>query len=119
MNGNRKSLPTESGESIERAISACLLLALLVGCASSPPRPPVTVAQILEMSQKGTPADTIIARISESKTVYRLPASKLVALGEEGVPGPVLDYMQQTHFIVAGKQAAREYFFQTRTLIVK
>ncbi len=115
MNCNRKCLPNESGEYLARAISACLL-ALLVGCASSAPKTPVTVARILEMSQSGTPADTIIASIHESNSVYRLPASELVALGEKGVPGPVLDYMQQTHFKVASQQAAREYFFETKML---
>jgi hypothetical protein len=115
MNGNRKCFPNESGEYLGRALSACLL-ALLAGCASTATKPPVTVAQILAMSKDGTPADTIIASMHESNSVFRLPASALVALGEEGVPGPVLDYMQQTHFKAASKQAAREYYFETKML---
>jgi len=115
MNGNPKRLPNESVERIERAMSICLVV-LLAGCASSAPKPPVTVAQILEMSHKGTSADTIIERMHESKSVYLLPASELVALGEAGVPGPVLDYMQQTHFKAASKRAARDYFFETKML---
>jgi hypothetical protein len=115
MNCNRRCLPNERGEYIERAISVCLL-ALFTGCASSPTKPPVTVAQILDMSKSGTSADTIIARMHESNSLYLLRASELVTLGEAGVPGPVLDYMQQTHFKVAGKRAAREYFFETKML---
>jgi hypothetical protein len=115
MNGNGKCLPNESVEWIERAMSICIVV-WLAGCASGAPKPPVTVAQILEMSHKGTSADTIIERMHESKSVYLLPASELVALGEAGVPGPVLDYMQQTHFKAASKRAARDYFFETKML---
>jgi|KBSMisStaDraftv2_1062788.scaffolds.fasta_scaffold1101578_2 hypothetical protein len=115
MNGIRKCLPNESVEWIERAMSICIVV-WLAGCASGAPKPPVTVAQILEMSHKGTSADTIIERMHESKSVYLLPASELVALGEAGVPGPVLDYMQQTHFKAASKRAARDYFFETKML---
>jgi len=115
MDGNPGRVPNESGKTFARATCACLL-ALLVGCASTAPKVPVTVSQIVEMSQNGTSADRIIARLRESNSVYRLPASELVALGEEGVPGPVLDYMQQTHFKVASRRAAREYFLETRML---
>ncbi len=115
MNGNRKRLPREPGEIIERAISVFLVV-LLAGCASATVKPPATVAEILKMSQSGTPADEMIARMQESNSVYRMPASELVALGEEGVPGPVLDYMQETRFKAVSRRAAREYYFETKTL---
>ena len=97
-------------------IVGCLAASLIVGCASNLSKPPVTVEEIVEMGQQGVPADTIIGRIKESGAVYQLPASRLVALGEMGVPGPVLDYMQQTHFKAAGQQADEEYYFNTRML---
>jgi hypothetical protein len=97
-------------------MAGCLAALLIVGCASDLLKPAVTVEQIVEMGQQGVPADTIIDRIKQSGAVYRLPASRLVALGEMGVPGPVLDYMQQTHFKVAGQHAVEEYYFSTRML---
>ena len=112
MNGNRKRLRA-SGANITRALAACLL-ALSAGCATT--APPVSVAQVLQMSHESLPSDTIIARMRETDSVYPLPASQLVALGEAGVPGPVLDYMQQTRFKSVSKRAAREYFFETRPL---
>ena len=97
-------------------IVGCLAALMIGGCASDPSKPPVTVEQIVQMGQQGVPADTIIDRIKVSGAVYQLPASRLVALGEMGVPGPVLDYMQQTHFKVASQQAVEEYYFSTRML---
>jgi|GEM_PF-2859540 len=77
------------------------------GCASySHPHPaPVTVAQIIDMSGNGTPADAIISRIKASGTVYRLKASQLAELEKKGVPAAVIDYMQGT-FLDAVKRDA-------------
>ena len=102
-------------------VAGCLAAFLVAGCASnlSKPPAPVKVEQIVEMSKQGVPADTIIARIKESGAVYRLPASGLVALGEMGVPGPVLDYMQHTRFKMVSQRAAEEYDFRLNALGVK
>ena len=62
-----------------------------------PTKPPVTVPQILLMSKEGVPADEIIEQMRESGTVYRLQASQLAQLKEQGVPDAVIDYMQQTY----------------------
>lgn len=96
--------------------AGCLAVLLVAGCAINPAKPPVTVEEIVQMGQQGIPPDTIIDRIKESHAQYQLPASELVALGEEGVPGPVLDYMQQTHFRMASQRAAEEYDFQIKSL---
>ena len=61
-----------------------------------PPKPPVTVPQIVLMSKEGVPADEIIEKMRESGTVYILQASQLAQLKEQGVPDAVIDYMQQT-----------------------
>ena len=78
--------------------SAALVL-LVAGCATmGAPRPaPVTVPQIVAMAQAGVSADDIIAQIQASGTVYRLKASQLAKLEQEGVPAKVIDYMQQTY----------------------
>jgi hypothetical protein len=76
----------------------------LSGCANlganlmgEPTKPPVTVPQIVLMSKEGVPADEIIEQMRESGTVYRLQASQLAQLKEQGVPDAVIDYMQQTY----------------------
>jgi hypothetical protein len=58
---------------------------------------PVTVAQVVAMSRAGQPADAIVAKMRESGTVYRLSASQLAGLRDQGVPDTVIDYMQGTY----------------------
>lgn len=58
---------------------------------------PVTVPQIIAMAKEGIPADDIIAKMKASRTVYRLKASQLAELHEEGVPDKVINYMQRTY----------------------
>ena len=58
---------------------------------------PFTVSQVVAMSRAGEPADAIIAKMRESGTVYRLSASQLAKLHDEGVPDAVVDYMQETY----------------------
>jgi hypothetical protein len=79
------------------------------GCASSrvPSVPPVTVADIVSMSQNHVPADEIIARIRASGTVYRLKADQLVKLKAEGVPDDVLNYMQETYLEAVRRDQSR------------
>jgi hypothetical protein len=62
-----------------------------------PAKPPVTVPQIILMSREGVPSEDIIAKIQDSRTVYRLQASQLAQLKEEGVSDAVINYMQQTY----------------------
>ncbi len=71
----------------------------LSGCATllKPLPPPPTAAEIVQMARDGRPADEIIVRMKESQAVYRLPASELAKLREQGVPDAVIDYMQRTY----------------------
>lgn len=72
---------------------------LLGGCATiGIGRPePVTVDQVVAMSRSGQTTDAMLAKMRESGTVYRLSASQLAKLHDEGVPDAVLDYMQETY----------------------
>ena len=85
-----------------RGISACRTLvvaitsALLVASCATTPNP-VTVSEVVAMSKEGTDASVIIARMRETRSVYRLPGSAFGDLKDQGVPGPVLDYMLQTY----------------------
>jgi hypothetical protein len=72
--------------------------ALLNGCAAlgtDSVKPPVTISEVIQMSKENVPADTIVNRMRESKAVYRLNATGLVRLHDQGVSDPVLDYMQR------------------------
>ncbi len=80
----------------------CGILAglLFAGCATNnqkPPPPPVTVAEIAQMSGSGVPMFDIIAKIRASGTVYRMKASELAKLKQQGVGDDVIDYMQETY----------------------
>jgi hypothetical protein len=83
---------------------------LMVGCATlgiSRPKP-VSVAQIVEMSKAGVPAQEIIREMRNSRTAYRLKASQLARLREQGVPDAVIDYMQQTYLDAVRRDQALE-----------
>ena len=61
------------------------------------------------MSKAGTPPQDIIKIMKDSGTVYRLSASQLADLRQQGVPDPVIDYMQQTYLeAVRRNQALRD-----------
>jgi len=82
-------------------LPACALLcaALAAGCATPQPRlpPPPTPAEIVQMSKDGMTAAAIIDRIEALQGVYPLSASELAKLRDQGVPDPVIDYMQRTY----------------------
>ena len=89
-----------------------LSLSVFAGCTFplSNPRPPVTVPQILEMSEAGVPPDTIVQKMRDSGTVYRLQASQLAKLKEQGMPDAVLNYMQQTYLDAVRTDQSRADF---------
>ncbi len=84
--------------------SASILLAgsaLLSGCAAlgfGQSKPPVTVSEVGQMSKENVPAETIVNKMRDSETVYRLNAAQLAQLHDQGVADPVLNYMQETYF---------------------
>jgi hypothetical protein len=89
-------------------IMGCLLL--LESCATmgiTQPEP-VTVPQIIQMSKAGVPAQEIVKKMRRSGTVYRLKASQLAQLKEEGVPDSVIDYMQETYLDAVRNDQALE-----------
>jgi len=73
------------------------LMVFVAACTNVPARAPVSVEQVIAMSRNGTDAAIIIARMQDAGGVYRLSGSHLAALKADGVPDPVLDYMQQTY----------------------
>lgn len=82
-----------------RFLTLLMLAALLAGCATLGEKlpPPPTPEEIVQLSKDKFPAEDIIKRMEASRAVYRLPASELAKLREQGVPDQVIDYMQKTY----------------------
>jgi len=96
------SIDSVSKRSLRRLaffLSLAAMVLMLSGCASMGRSRPeaVTVPQIISMARSGISADDIISKIKASGTVYRLKASQLAQLENEGVPAKVIDYMQGTY----------------------
>lgn len=107
--------------SVFRCRTARILLSVLVlaftvaGCATfgEPLPPPPTLAEIVESSKAGQPPTQIIERMQRSRAVYRLQASELARLREQGVADEVIDYMQRVHLEVVRFEEsirARQYY---------
>ena len=69
---------------------------------------PVTVGQVIEMSKEGVPAETIVRKMRDSETVYRLTAAQLAELHDMGIADQVLDYMQQTYIEAERREQIRD-----------
>jgi hypothetical protein len=78
-------------------LTASTLVVMLAGCASVPPPAPVPVSEVIRLSREGDPPEQIIQRMRDAGMVYRLEASQLAHLHQQGVPDVVLNYMQHTY----------------------
>ena len=83
---------------------------LLTGCATfglEQAKPPVSVSEVVQMTQEGIPPETIIQRMRDTQTVYRLDAAELAQLHDRGVADPVINYMQQTYLEAVRREQSR------------
>jgi len=81
--------------------------ALLGGCSTlgfEQSKPPVSVSEVVQMTQEGVPAETIVKKMRDSKTVYRLDAAELAQLHDRGVADPIINYMQRTYLEVVRRE---------------
>ena len=76
-------------------IIACVMVA---GCASVTPQAVTPISTVTEAAARGDSSETIIAQIRSTKTTYALRGSDFAKLDQRGVPGPVLDELQQRFF---------------------
>jgi hypothetical protein len=68
---------------------------LAAGCAGfDPGPPPLTRAEVVQLSRSGEPPAAIVERLKKSGTVLWLSASDILQLRQEGVAPQVLDYLQ-------------------------
>jgi hypothetical protein len=71
------------------------LAALVAACAGiEPGPPPLTKAEIVQLSKSGETPPAIVDRLKKSDTVLWLSASDILQLRQEGVAPEVLDYLQ-------------------------
>jgi hypothetical protein len=94
------------------ALAVAVGFLVLGGCATltGAPPAPVTVGQIVKMSQEGVPSQDIIRLMQDSGTAYRLNASQLADLKQKGVSDQVINYMQQTYLNAVRENQARRDF---------
>lgn len=72
---------------------------------------PVTVPEIVKMSQDKVPAKKIINEIKQSHTAYTLKASEYAKLQQAGVSDSVVNYMQDTHLkLIRQNQQMRDSY---------
>jgi hypothetical protein len=104
-NDNEPSLtvrPQTPGKVFKFEMSPRLTLALLVllslsGCARwYTPRNPLPIADVVKLSKSNASPAQVIQRIRNSGTTYALRGSDFAKLKADGVPDPVLDYLQQS-----------------------
>lgn len=81
---------------------------VLGGCAGLPRATPPQPDEIVRLSKTGVPAAQIVQRIRDSDAVYRLSASELAKLREQGVGDAVIDAMQQTWVEDARREGYRD-----------
>lgn len=102
------------GRSFALVVIAMLLL-FAAGCATTGGGhyyKPVTVPEIIQWSKDGVPSQKIIDRMRRSHTVYRLKASQLAQLKQDGVSDAVINYMQQTYLnAVRNNQALEDWSY--------
>jgi hypothetical protein len=76
-------------------VAGLSVASLLVGCAAlDPGPPPLTSAEIIQLSKAGEPPASIIDRLRKSRTLLWLSATDIVNLRQAGVANEVLDYLQ-------------------------
>ncbi len=83
-----------------RLVAFVSLAAVAIGCAGIGERrwgDPVTITEVVILSQHGVAPEKIIAKVRRGGTVYLLSEEQYAALRKQGVTPVVISYMQQSH----------------------
>jgi hypothetical protein len=68
----------------------------------------VSLDEIVADSKAGKTSDDIIAKIKNSNSRYELTSTQVLDLNKQGVPAPVLDYIQQSNELAKQNAIAEE-----------
>jgi hypothetical protein len=92
------------------ALMLLIWISVLGGCATLgfEKHAPVTVEQVIQMSKDNVPPETIVKKMRDSDTVYRLTAAQLAQLHDMGVADEVLNYMQRTYIAAERRQQSAD-----------
>ncbi|HTT39919.1 MAG TPA: hypothetical protein VMH32_19905 [Burkholderiales bacterium] len=82
--------------SVRLCLSGAVLLVLSACSTFYTSRHPMPIAEVVNLSKSGAPPPVIIQRIRDTGTTYALRGSDFAKLKADGVPDPVLDYLQQS-----------------------
>ena len=79
-------------------LSLILVFSLVLsGCATfDSPHKSMPISEVVKLSKSGAESPLVIQRIRDSRTTYALRGSDFSKLKANGVPDPVLDYLQQS-----------------------
>lgn len=114
MDHRTKRNPNPATPLYKRASRIVLLAGVVLalgGCATFGAVEPrrVSVTDVERMVKNGVPTATILKKMHDSGTVYRLSAAQLAGLHDQGVPDRILNYMQGTYLeAVRNNQALRD-----------
>ena len=64
----------------------------------------------MELAKQGKAPTAIIDEIKNTRAVYDIAASQYAKLSKDGVPDPVLDFLQQGQLRMAERQGRREAY---------
>jgi hypothetical protein len=96
--GQTQTVSERSEFQMSLRVSATLVLLLVLSsCATfDSARKPMPIAEVVKLSKSGAESPLVIQRIRDSRTTYALRGSDFSKLKANGVPDPVLDYLQQS-----------------------
>ena len=80
--------------------TSLVTLLALPGCAFMARRyseHPVTVREVVLLSQHGVPPEQIVAKMRRAGTIYHLDAAQYAAIRKQGVTPGVISYMQRSY----------------------
>ena len=72
---------------------------------------PFTETEIIRMTKEGKPAEEIIQKIQESRTIYIMDAKDVIKLHENGVDDRVIDFMLETQKLDIERRASSYHHY--------
>lgn len=98
---------TPGKKTLSRLVLSLISALAIAGCAgaplntrpahgageAAPARTPLSLAEVVALSEQGVASDVLIARIRDSGAQHKLSAADVISLRDRGVPLSVIDYL--------------------------